>query len=245
MASSDGTGPQDAEACRAGLHDVEIVVLDVLGTLVDEPGGLRAAIREAAPTCDEPAVDELFAAWTRHRDREQGRIARGVRAYVSTDVIDREAAETVADHAGLADPATVHRLATAARRPSPWPDTVAALERLAGRLPVTGLSDASHATLMRLSADAGLRWHLALSGEAVRAYKPAPEVYRLALRAAGCRPDRVLMVAAHAWDLRAARASGMRTAYVRRPVGEAPAADEDVDGRFADLDELATALGAR
>ncbi|WP_407317953.1 haloacid dehalogenase type II [Isoptericola halotolerans] len=236
---------QDAAARTVGLQGVEVVVLDVLGTLVDEPGGLRAAIREAAPGRDEPAVDELFAAWTRHRDREQGRVARGERAYASTDVIDREAAEEVADRAGLTDPAAVDRLATAARRLSPWPDTVAALERLAGRLPVLALSDASHATLMRLGAHAGLRWHLALSGEAVRAYKPAREVYRLALDAAGSRPDRVLMVAAHGWDLRAARACGLRTAWVRRPVGAAPTAGDDVDSRFDGLDELATALGAR
>ena len=30
---------------------------------------------------------------------------------------------------------------------------------------------------------------------------------------------RLLMVAAHAWDLRGAQAVGMRTAYVERPVG--------------------------
>ncbi|MGH3587448.1 MAG: HAD-IA family hydrolase, partial [Pseudonocardia sp.] len=98
--------------------------------------------------------------------------------------------------------------------------------------------------LLRLGAHAGLRWHLALSGEAVRAYKPAPEVYRLAIDAAGCPPERVLMVAAHAWDLRGARAQGMRTAYVQRPVGDPPTSSDAFDGQFAGLDELVTALTA-
>ncbi|MBO0890689.1 MAG: HAD-IA family hydrolase, partial [Acidothermales bacterium] len=35
--------------------------------------------------------------------------------------------------------------------------------------------------------------------------QPAPAAYRLAIDTAGCAPDRVLMVAAHTWDLRGAR----------------------------------------
>ena len=36
-------------------------------------------------------------------------------------------------------------------------------------------------------------------------------------------------MAAHAWDLRGARAVGMRTAYVRRPVGDPPTASDAFD----------------
>lgn len=96
------------------------------------------------------------------------------------------------------------------------------LTRLARRFPVLGLSNASRATLLRLNAYAGLRWHQALSAEDARAHKPAPEVYQLAIDAAGCPPERVLKVAAHAWDLRGAQTVGMRTAYVQRPVGDPP-----------------------
>lgn len=108
-----------------------------------------------------------------------------------------------------------------------------------------GLSNASRTALLRLNAHAGLRWHQALSAEAVLAYKPAPEVYQLAIDTAGCPPERVLMVAAHAWDLRAAQARGMRTAYVQRPGGDPPAGSDDFDRRFDGLDELVTALTAR
>jgi 2-haloacid dehalogenase len=89
---------------------------------------------------------------------------------------------------------------------------------------------------------AGLRRHQALSAEAAPACKPAPEVYRLALDSAGCPPERVLMVAAHAWDLRGARAAGMRTAYVHRPVGDPPTGSDDFDGPFDELGELVGAL---
>ncbi|MET9685084.1 haloacid dehalogenase type II [Streptomyces coeruleorubidus] len=225
-----------------GIRDIEVVVVDVLGTLVDEPGGLRAAIREAVPTSDEAAVDDLLRLWQQHCEREQRRILRGLRAYVSTETIDAEAARIVAGRAGLTDPATIARLATAGRRLPPWPDSVAGLERLARRFPLVGLSNAGRTALLHLNAHAGLRWHQALSAEAVQAYKPAPEVYRLAVDAAGCPPERVLMVAAHAWDLRGAQAVGMRTAYVERPVGDPPTSADAFDWRFGELDQLVSSL---
>ncbi|MBB5932236.1 haloacid dehalogenase type II [Streptomyces echinatus] len=226
----------------AGIRDIEVVVFDVLGTLVDEPSGLRAAIREVVPASDDAFVEELFTLWQRHREVEERRIGQGRRAYANTAAIDAEAAALVAGRAGLADPAAVARLATAGRRLPPWSDSVACLERLARRFPVLGLSNAGRTALLHLNAHAGLRWHQAMSAEAVGAYKPAPEVYQLAIDTAGCPPDRVLMVAAHAWDLRGAQARGMRTAYVRRPVGDPPTSADAFDRRFDGLDELAVAL---
>ena len=229
----------------AEIRDLEVVVFDVLGTLVDEPSGLRVAIRNAAPASDEATVDQLVTAWQQHVESEQQRMEQGHRDYANTQVIDREAAQLVADRAGLADPEVVEELATAGQRLPPWGDSVAGLERLAQHFPLVGLSNASRAALLRLNAHAGLRWHQALSAEAVLAYKPAPEVYQLAIDAAGCAPERLLMVAAHAWDLRGAQAMGMRTAYVHRPVGDPPRSSDVFDGQFNGLDELVTALTGR
>ncbi|NEE01078.1 haloacid dehalogenase type II [Phytoactinopolyspora halotolerans] len=229
----------------AEVRGIEAVVLDVLGTLVDEPSGLRAGIRDAVPTLDDASVDELLAMWQRHRDLEQHRIARGDRPYANTEIIDAEAARRVAAHAGLADPAAIAKLAAAGQRLPAWHDSVAGLDRLGRHFPVLGLSNASRTALFRLNAHAGLRWHQALSAEDVQAYKPAPEVYQLAIDTAGCAPERVLMVAAHAWDLRGAQANGMRTAYVRRPVGDPPARSDTFDWRFDGLDALVTALRPR
>jgi 2-haloacid dehalogenase len=226
----------------AEVDSIEVIVFDVLGTLVDEPGGLTAAIRDAVPASDDASVDALLTAWQQHVELEQQRIRQGHRRYANSEIIDREAARRVADRARLADAATVARLATAGQRLPPWGDSVAGLERLARRFPVLGLSNASRTALLRLDAYAGLRWHQALSAEAVLAYKPAPEVYELAIDTAACPPARMLMVAAHAWDLRGAQACGMRTAYVRRPVGDPPTSSDAFDWRFNGLDELVTAL---
>ncbi|MER7083428.1 2-haloacid dehalogenase [Saccharopolyspora kobensis] len=225
----------------AEVGDVEVVVFDVLGTMVDETSGLRTAIREAAPGGD---VDQLIALWQRYVEREQQRIARGDRAYADSEVIDGEAARRVAERAGVADPAAIERLAAAGQRLPAWGDSAAGLERLARHFPVLGLSNASRTALLRLNAHAGLRWHQALSAEAASAYKPAPEVYRLAIDSAGCPPERVLMVAAHAWDLRGAQAMGMRTAHVHRPVGDPPTSTDVFDWQFNGLPELVDELTA-
>ena len=217
--------------------DIDVVVFDVLGTMVDEPNGLRSAIREAVPTARTEYIEELLALWQTHVETEQARIDRGDRVYANTQVIDREAAGRLADRAGVSG-STIDRLASAGQRLRPWPDAVAGLADLATRHPVIGLSNASRAALLRLNEYAGLRWHLALSAESAGAYKPTAEVYELAVDAAGCAPERILMVAAHAWDLRGAQAAGLRTAYVERPVGDPPASGDRFDRYATDLADL-------
>lgn len=228
----------------SALGAIDVVVFDVLGTMVDERAGLRAAIRDASPASDDAAVEGLLATWQDHVEGEQRRIAQGVRPYANSDAIDAEAAARVAAGAGITEPGTIARLGAAGHRLPAWGDAVGGLDRLAGRLPVLGLSNAGGAALLRLNAHAGLRWHQALSGELVGVYKPAPEVYELVLAAAGCPPERVLMVAAHAWDLRGAQRMGMCTAYVQRPVGDRPLGSDDFDWHFDGLAALVAAMTA-
>ncbi|WP_335987977.1 haloacid dehalogenase type II [Glycomyces sp. MUSA5-2] len=220
---------------------IDAVVFDVLGTMVDEPRGLAAAIREAAPGGD---TDALLALWQRHIEREQDRIVKGERPFATADALDAEAAAAVAEQAGVTDAAVIARLAGAGRRHTAWDDSAAGLERLARTFPVLALSNANRAALLHLTAHAGLRWHQALSAEDAQTYKPAPAVYRLAVEAVGSPPERILMVAAHAWDLRGAQAIGMRTAYVRRPIGDPPAPEDEFDWQCESLGELAEALEA-
>lgn len=223
--------------------EIDAVVIDVLGTLVDEPAGLRAGLRELAPSLDGSGIEKLLALWQQHIAREQRDVVDGVRPYVPSDALDLEAARLVADAAGVGDPAAVAALARSGRRLPPWSGTVAGLARLAERFPVIGLSNASRTALLELNAHAGLRWHQALSAEDARTYKPDPAVYRLAVTVSGRPPERLLMVAAHAWDLRGARAAGLRTAYVAHPVGDPPAPSDRFDLHADGLADLAERLG--
>ena len=222
--------------------EIDAVVFDVLGTLVDEPAGLRAGMRELAPALDEFGVERLLSLWQRHIEREQRRVLDGDRPYLPSDVLDLEAARVVTDAAGVDDPAAVAALALSARRLPPWHDTVTGLARIAERFPLIGLSNASRTALLGINAHAGLRWHQALSAEDARTYKPDPAVYQLAVTVSGLPPERLLMVAAHAWDLRGAQALGLRTAYVARPVGDPPTASDRFDLHADDLTGLADQL---
>ncbi|RSN40253.1 haloacid dehalogenase type II [Amycolatopsis sp. WAC 04197] len=206
--------------------EIDALVFDILGTLVDEPAGIRAAVREAAPDVD---ADELVRLWQGHVETEQRRIVAGERPYAPSDVLDREAAQ-IATKTDV-----VPKL-------SPWPDSVEGLAKLAEHHMLIGLSNASRTSLLRINAHAGLRWHLALSAEDAQTYKPDPAVYELAADVAKTKPERLLMVATHAWDLRGAQSVGLRTAYVARPVGDPPSETDRFDFHADGLADLAVQL---
>ncbi|MFL1379299.1 haloacid dehalogenase type II [Nocardiopsis protaetiae] len=224
------------------LPDVDVVVFDILGTMVDEPGGIERGIRALPADPARSHTGDLLHLWQRHVDERQQDILAGRRPYTDSTAIDQEAAEHVAAAAGVGDTDAIRALAASAQRLEPWPDSVSGLARIAARLPVMGLSNAGHSALTRINAHAGLRWHQVLSAEDVRGYKPHPDVYRLAVANTGLAPERLLMVAAHAWDLRGAQAVGMRTAYVERPVGDPPRPGDAFDLSTKSLDDLAAVL---
>ena len=218
------------------LEDVDTIVFDILGTLVDDTAGLRAALAELVP--DARRADDLVALWGCRIAAEHRRIVDRERAYAPGAVLDREAAQEVVNAAGLSDSSVIDALVRAVRQRPAWPDSADALARLGTARELIGLSNADATALLRMNASAGLRWHMALSTQAVGTYKPDPDVYRLAIDCAGRPPNRMLMVAAHAWDLRGAQASGMRTAYLERPGGDPPTAGDRFDlhlGALADL----------
>src|SRR4051794_24803153 len=122
------------------LHDVDTIVFDILGTLVDDTAGLRAALSELVP--DVGRVDDLVVLWGRRISGEHRRIVDGERAYAPGAELDREAAQVVVDAAGLGDPAVVDVLVRGARRRPAWPDSADALARLGEDHELIGLSNA-------------------------------------------------------------------------------------------------------
>ena len=135
-------------------------------------------------------------------------------------------------------------------RLQPWPDAVNGLTRLKSRFIIAPLSNGNIALMTNLAKHAGLPWDCILGAELVRHYKPDAEVYRSAAQLLDLEPDGVMMVAAHLSDLRAAKAEGLRTAFVVRPheYGPSRAADStpdtSVDMTVRDFNELADRLGA-
>jgi hypothetical protein len=73
----------------------------------------------------------------------------------------------------------------------------------------------------------GIVWDAVIACEMLRVYKTQPEAYRRAAAHLALRPDEILMVACHNFDLDSARREGYRTAFMRRPTEWGPAGPPD------------------
>ena len=130
----------------------------------------------------------------------------------------------------------------------PWPDAVAGLTQLRRKYTVSTLTNASMSQMTSLVKDGRLPFDEILTGELNHAFKPDPKVYQLAVNYVGFRPDQLMMVSAHKWDLRASKQAGFRTAYVPRPseLGPGQSADRNpesyIDIVADDLIDLARKL---
>ena len=122
----------------------------------------------------------------------------------------------------------IDRLNRAWHRLAPWPDARAGLARLKRRHVIATLSNGNVALLVNMARHARLPWDCVLSAEVVRHYKPDPETYLGAADLLGVKPAELMMVAAHKDDLHAARACGLRTAYVTRPREYGPGGKVDI-----------------
>jgi 2-haloacid dehalogenase len=179
------------------------------------------------------------------------RVRRGESPWRSLDALHRDILDRLLADSGLRVAERDRRQLNAAwHRLRPWPDSVTGLVRLKRRYVVGTLSNGNVALLLNMARHAGLPWDCILSAELFRHYKPDPEAYLGAVGLLGLRPREVMLVAAHKDDLAAARACGLRTAYVHRPLEHGPRAQPDpADDRratfnAADFVDLARQLGA-
>jgi 2-haloacid dehalogenase len=189
-----------------------VVAFDVVGTLFSlEPLNLR--IREAG--LGETALSEWFA--------------RFLHAAVALDVAGvfvpfREVAtgtlEVMAVERGLASPGSAAETIIQAIRELPaHPDVRPAFQGLrdAG-IRIMALTNGSSGVTRHLFERAGLEAFVerVVSIEDVRHWKPHAEVYLRAASAAGVPPERMCLVAAHAWDVLGAEHAGLVAAWVAR-----------------------------
>jgi len=151
--------------------------------------------------------------------------------------------------AGLSH-ADIDHMSRAWHRLDPWPDVREGLGRLKRTRIIAPCSNGNIALMVNMAKRAGLPWDCILGAETARAYKPMPEAYLASCRQLALAPAAVMMVAAHNPDLKAAKAQGLATAFVARPLEYGPgqttnlAPDRSfVDVAAADFVELADRLG--
>ena len=98
----------------------------------------------------------------------------------------------------------------------PWPDAVAALQRLKRRFIIAPLSNGNIRLMVDVAKRAGCRG-MRFSVRRWSARTPSPQVYSDTVDILGVEPAELCLTAAHNGDLAAARRQGLSTAFVLRP----------------------------
>ena len=240
------------------MHDlspIKAVVFDVFGTTVDFTGSIR---REGEEWNRRKGWNadwaEITAAWRGCYQPSLAPIIAGEAPFRPLDELHLDSlTETIAPRFGLdglsEEEAT--ELSRVWRRLHPWPDVVEGLLALRHKFVVAPLSNANVELAAELAKFGGLPWDVILGADLWRQYKPHPLAYETAKMLLNCDDGEILLVAAHRYDLRAAREHGFQTAFLRRPDEHgpgAPGADEpEAEDDFAlvveSVGELAAKLG--
>ena len=239
-------------AAAAPLPSVQVLVFDTFGTVVDWRSAVIAEGEQLGRAKGLTVDWAAFAdAWRGGYGPSMNRVRSGELPWTKLDVLHRMTLDQLLVRfkiEGLSEDEKQH-LNRIWHRLKGWPDSAAGLTRLKKRFVIAPLSNGNLSLLTNMAKFAGLPWDCILSTELVRHYKPDKETYLMPPAFFDLPPSGVMMVAAHAGDLDAAKALGLKTAYVHRPLEYGPGratAPPDA-GRFdysaKDLRDLATQLG--
>jgi 2-haloacid dehalogenase len=199
------------------MPNTPVLAFDVFGTVVDWHGSIVREVQALYPQVD---ADAFATAWRAGYQPAMQRVRSGELGWTLIDDLHRLVLDDLLPRFGLAQLGEAERehLNRVWHRLDPWPDTVAGLTRLKTRHTLCTLSNGNIGLLTNMAKRAGLPWDCVLSAEVFRAYKPDPRTYLGVAEVFRLPPAQVMLVAAHQDDLAAARACGLATAYVERPL---------------------------
>jgi len=194
-----------------------VLAFDVFGTVVDWHGSIRREVQAMELNVDAGA---FALAWRAGYQPAMGRVMSGELGWTLIDDLHRMILEQVLEQFGVRhlNEAEKLHLNKAWHRLDPWPDVVQGLTRLKTRYIICTLSNGNIGLLTHMAKHGALPWDCILSAEVFKAYKPDPATYLGVARVFDVAPTGVMLVAAHQDDLAAARACGLQTAYIERPV---------------------------
>jgi 2-haloacid dehalogenase len=232
---------------------IDALAFDVFGTVVDWRTSIAREAVAVFAGLGRPDIDPAAFAdeWRGLYQPAMEECRAGRRPFVRLDVLNRETLDTLLDRHSVTgmDEAARDHFAHAWRRLDPWPDAVEGLTRLKACYPIVTLSNGNIALMLEMARRGGLPWDAILGAEVTGAYKPEPCAYLGTAEVLGIDPAALCLVAAHHSDLAAARACGLATAYVDRPMeyGGRSAPDrhcrQDWDYLADSITGIATRLG--
>lgn len=128
------------------------------------------------------------------------------------------------------------------------PDVQEGIDLLLSRgLRVAALTNGCVETTRQMFAGAGLAEKIEkfISIEEVKQWKPAAAVYAHAAKSLGVKPEELVLVAAHDWDIDGASRAGLQTAYLERKQPRGSTAMRSPDVAAKTLPEAVRALLAQ
>ncbi len=237
---------------RGKFASVKALIFDVFGTVVDWRGSIIRETRTLARAKKLDLDPAAFAdAWRAGYQPAMARVRSGELGWTKIDALHRMILDDLLVKFGVRGlkTAEIDHLNRVWHRLAPWPDSRAGLKALKRSRIIGTLSNGNVALLANMAKSGGLPWDVIFSGEIFHHYKPDPETYLGACELLSLEPTEVMMVAAHKSDLHAARACGLATAFVRRPLEHGPGVKIDLKPERAfdintdDFLDLARRLG--
>ena len=243
---------QNAARRDPQLASVGALVFDTFGTVVDWRTSVAREAEDLAKRKGLTVDGAKFAdAWRAGYGPSMKRVRSGELPWTKLDALHRMTLDRILPEFNITgltedEKATLNH---AWHRLKPWPDSVSGLTRLKKKFIIAPLSNGNISLMTELAKHSGLPWDVILGAELAHHYKPDREVYQSAADILDLKPADVMMVAAHLGDLRAAKAVGLRTAFVTRPLEYGPngkpdlKGDASVDLTAKDFNDLASQLG--
>lgn len=232
----------------AAIPTPKILAFDIFGTVADWHGSIA---REVDAMKLGVGGSDFALAWRAGYRPAMQRVRSGELGWTRIDelhrlILDEVLARFGIEHLGEEQKRHLNRVW---HRLDPWPDSAAGITRLKTRHVVCTLSNGNIGLLTNMAKRAGLPWDCILSAEVFRAYKPDPATYLGVAETFDVAPADVMLVAAHHDDLEGARACGLLTAYIERPLEFGASQPKDVSPQAgntlhcASITALANLLG--
>jgi 2-haloacid dehalogenase len=218
------------------LAPVRAITFDMYGTLLDLVASFASGFDEFLKAKGYPgSADDVVQAWEITYLHESNVDSLLNQPRTPFEVVRRVTLSQLFHKLKIShNKDDIEQLVTTKATPTLFPDVIEHLARLQslGKYRMSVLSNGDLEALERAVSGLGIPVDEAISAEQAGFYKPHAGVYQHAIKELGLPGDQILHVAAHAWDVRGARAAGMAGAYINRY--EIPYVD--ADGSQPDLE---------
>ena len=222
-------------------REIKALLFDQYGTIVDMQKGLTDAATPFLAKKGWKGSPNSFVTWWRRTHFENSMIdALCDRGHTPYRQIGHRAVSYVMDRCGIAyTQEEVRWLVSEIEKLKPFPDVIAALEKLRGAgYKLVILSNGDPDMLKAAGPHIGFPFDRVISVAEAGYFKPHWRTYATAAELIGLDRSSILFVANHAFDCIGAKAFGMRTAFIdrrKRPFGETPHAPDLLVADFAEL----------